>query len=350
MPTTAGSAAHPKWLKSVSVHRNQPLRRTAIAALFALGYALTVSYAVSTAGEPYVAAKKELERLEALKNETNGSSVEGDAPEQLQATASVAPTKAEAAAPPARQEWGVEWEEDDWDAPKEAAAAPATPPPTVNITSSANISGGNLTATPRPLPHEWLPSALACALLFLLATAHALFYLLCHWSVAFKTRVLFSPAREVGPGSYLCFVPYAHKGRPAIVYLTRSAFSQQLTCEFQRQKFELLPSAEVRGREDAKDIEGLDEHEWAVALIRCPDHLPVNDYVTSRGLADDDAVKAREDQFGVNMLSVPTPRFIDMYIEQLLSPLAMFQIFTSVLWLLDSVSYGFSAFQVSNLP
>ena len=43
------------------------------------------------------------------------------------------------------------------------------------------------------------------------------------------------------------------------MYLTRSAFSQQLTCEFQRQKFELLPSAEVRGREDAKDIEGLDD-------------------------------------------------------------------------------------------
>ena len=46
------------------------------------------------------------------------------------------------------------------------------------------------------------------------------------------------------------------------------------------------------------------------------------------------------------MLSVKTPRFVDLYIEQLLSPLVIFQMFCSVLWLLDAVSYGFTAFQV----
>ena len=47
------------------------------------------------------------------------------------------------------------------------------------------------------------------------------------------------------------------------------------------------------------------------------------------------------------MHSVATPRFIDLYVEQLLSPLAVFQIFCSVLWLLDAVSIGFTVFQVA---
>jgi cation-transporting ATPase 13A1 len=40
------------------------------------------------------------------------------------------------------------------------------------------------------------------------------------------------------------------------------------------------------------------------------------------------------------------PIFPHRYIEQLLSPLAIFQLFTSVLWVLDAVSLGFTAFQV----
>ena len=58
-------------------------------------------------------------------------------------------------------------------------------------------------------------------------------------------------------------------------------------------------------------------------------------------------MRAREERYGANILSAPTPRFVDLYIEQLLSPLAIFQIFCSVLWLLDAVSIGFTVFQVA---
>jgi len=57
-------------------------------------------------------------------------------------------------------------------------------------------------------------------------------------------------------------------------------------------------------------------------------------------------VRAREERYGANILSAPTPRFVDLYIEQLLSPLAIFQIFCSLLWLLDAVSIGFTVFQL----
>ena len=37
-------------------------------------------------------------------------------------------------------------------------------------------------------------------------------------------------------------------------------------------------------------------------------------------------MRAREERYGANILSAPTPRFVDLYVEQLLSPLAIFQV------------------------
>ena len=52
---------------------------------------------------------------------------------------------------------------------------------------------------------------------------------MCHWSVDFKTRCMYAPARSVQPGCFLCFKPLAHKGRPAIVKAVRSPLTEQLT-------------------------------------------------------------------------------------------------------------------------
>lgn len=324
--------AHPKWLRSVSLHESQPARRTLITSLFMAGYALSVSYCVASAGEPYAAALIERDRLEAANNASNLTA----APDEQYKPPLSPPAERLPSTPPEPVD----------PPPSNASNGDGTGPPS----NASNESNGNgtegFTPTPRPLPHEWLPNATACALLFLLATAHALFHLMCHWSVDFKTRALFSPASSVRPGCYLCFKPLPHKGRPAIVMATRSSLMQKLTCEFQRQKFEVLPAEELRGREDAGELVGLQGAEVGVALIRCPDSLPRAVYHASVGLVSEAEVKVRAEQFGDNLLSVPTPRFLDLYIEQLLSPLAMFQIFTSVLWLLDSISIGFSVFEV----
>jgi len=50
----------------------------------------------------------------------------------------------------------------------------------------------------RSLPAWWLPSAVACAALFLSLSGTALFFLLCHWLVGFKAWALFAPVNEVG--------------------------------------------------------------------------------------------------------------------------------------------------------
>ena len=193
------------------------------------------------------------------------------------------------------------------------------------------------------------PSALACALLFLSVSSHIFFYLLCHWLTNFKTRALFSPAMQ-GPavGRYLHFVPQPHKGRPAILKLTVSKHTGLLTCEYQRQRFEVLPIADALASASKADAEMAHPEgvEWAVRLTRCPIDRPHSHYSASKGHTDDAALEAAVEKYGVNVLSVATPRFIDLYVEQLLSPLVIFQLFTAALWLLDAVSYGFTIFQV----
>jgi len=70
----------------------------------------------------------------------------------------------------------------------------------------------------------------------------------------------------------------------------------------------------------------------------------VGTYHESVGLSDKEG-EASASIFGTNTLTVPTPRLLDLYKEQLVSPLVVFQIFTSILWLLDDY-WQFVVFQM----
>mmetsp|Transcript_3474 Transcript_3474/g.10969 ORF Transcript_3474/g.10969 Transcript_3474/m.10969 type:complete len:299 (-) Transcript_3474:65-961(-) len=71
-PAADMSIAHPKAnLASVTVKESLPFRRTALAAAFVVMHALTISYAISTAGVPYAAALAEQAKLDA--NKTNAT-------------------------------------------------------------------------------------------------------------------------------------------------------------------------------------------------------------------------------------------------------------------------------------
>uniref|UniRef100_A0A7S2I2T1 Cation-transporting P-type ATPase N-terminal domain-containing protein n=1 Tax=Haptolina brevifila TaxID=156173 RepID=A0A7S2I2T1_9EUKA len=228
------------------------------------------------------------------------------------------------------------------------AIGSASVAPNGSASSNGSNTTFNETKTERPLPHEWLPSALACALLFASVTANIFFFLLCHWLTSFKLQALFGLTTEPKSGRFLHFVPLPNKGRPAIVKLTVSKHTGLLTCEYQRQRFEVMPLEEALASASKSDPELIHTEgaAWAVRLTRCPIDLAHSHYVGSEGLKDKETVEATIEKFGTNVLSVPTPRFIDLYIEQLLSPLVIFQLFTSALWLLDAISYGFTIFQV----
>ena len=362
--------AHPKsTLQSVTMHDALPARRTAIAALFVACHALAVSYAVSTAGQPYLAALAQQAKLDNLTNSSGNAtaavdmdtaslafgfaSTEPEPPSQPPAVTAAkkpASTSGSSGGSFGDEAWDDSWDDDiEFGAAGGAAPTGAAPSVTVEGGGANASSSGNTTKTERPLPHEWLPSALACALLFLSVTANCLFYLLCHWSTSFKARALFAPSTSLAVGKYLHFVPLPHKGKPALVRLSSNPQTGMLMCEYQRQRFEVL-SLEEAMRSAAKsepELTATDGAQWAVRLTRCPTELRHDEYASSAGLEDEAALKAAVDKYGVNVISVPTPRFVDLYVEQLLSPLVIFQLFTSALWLLDAVSIGFTIFQVT---
>ena len=121
--------AHPKLtLSSVTVHDALPARRTAIAAFFVALHALSISYAVSTAGQPYLAALEQQWKIgnatnASLDNATNASTSAGDAVADAAAAAAEAPASDAEAAGAAAQKPAVDGGfGDEWDDPWAARA------------------------------------------------------------------------------------------------------------------------------------------------------------------------------------------------------------------------------------
>ena len=240
---------HPRSLASVALYQHQPHRQTGVASLFVIGYSIAAYFAYTTAGLPLAAALAEQVRLEALSNATaNGTATAGldGAGATLPGVGATIPATLKPPPPPpppkpAGFEWDDEAEEDGELAGLRAADAALD---AANGTSANGTSAnGTSTKKERPLPSEWLPSAAVCVGIFLLACSHALFYLMCRWSVDFRLRQLYAPATDVKPGVVVCFRPLPHKGKPMLVPLQRAPISTELCCEFQRQKWKISPSS-----------------------------------------------------------------------------------------------------------
>ena len=162
-----------------------------------------------------------------------------------------------------------------------------------------------------------------------------------------------------------CFVlvqPTAHRGRASIQSVTRSAASGRLIFHFQRQQYEFVTPDEaaavhrvVSSLDDAADhsslapsddtaLYGAGVANGGVRVVLPDVSSPVTRYLAATGLAVRD-VDAHVAQFGRNVVSIPSPSFVAMYVEQLLSPIAMFQIFCAVLWLMDAY-WQYTAFSL----
>lgn len=170
------------------------------------------------------------------------------------------------------------------------------------------------------LPSKWLPSFWVCAGTFLLGLCTALFFLFCHWSTLFKSLVFYHPTSSLLPTSILRVVPHKHRGKPALVPLVTSS-TGALHFTFQRQKYSILPTP-------TGSAVGI------VAALRCPTDLPIRHYSSTNGLGRAEIAQGQE-LHGANSFAIPMPSFGELYREQLSSPIAIFQLFCCVLWMLD---------------
>merc|ERR1711871_336844 len=329
-----------------SFHVPAQSRRTALVAVAVVMYAVTLQFAYSTAGDPYRFAVAEAERLEAEKN------------------ASVANGTLNAPFSGAASAMDLESLEED-DADIEEGAFNADDPfgsllPVVgNVTFvEANETDTNTTANSgRPLPSPYLPSALATFALFSAVVLHALFHLLCHWLFWFRAAALFSVTTKVDAGVSVLMQPPTNHGKADLCTVSRSSRTNRLVFTFQRQLYEIVHLSSKNGEpqeEDESCKSGFSEPDnanplipvlntggdYAVRLVAYPVAERVKHYVRHGGLGGratggNDDVISRLGHYGNNSMTIAAPKFFDLLKQQLLSPVSMFQIFTSILWMLD---------------
>lgn len=178
------------------------------------------------------------------------------------------------------------------------------------------------------LPPSYLPSAWACLALFSLLTAHALFYLLCHWIVDFKAYFLFVKETKLSEKSFLLITPPPNRGKPALAPVHKAAVSGTLQVDFQRQAYLYVPPSSLGAA--AKDFKN-----GLLTLSSSPVDLPLLHYWKSTGHRSEMEIEQQQEKWGKNHLAVQIPSFLELLQLQLLSPLAMFQVFCAILWLLD---------------
>eukprot|EP01061_Rhynchopus_euleeides_P046827 TRINITY_DN9076_c1_g2_i1.p1 TRINITY_DN9076_c1_g2~~TRINITY_DN9076_c1_g2_i1.p1 ORF type:complete len:1488 (+),score=730.92 TRINITY_DN9076_c1_g2_i1:464-4465(+) len=181
----------------------------------------------------------------------------------------------------------------------------------------------------KALPSEYLPSAGAASMIFVLICGHILFHLLCYWHVGFRASFLFSPADAVVEGVYALIKTLPHHGKPDMALVARNPVSRKLTLEFQRRKYEFMEDGEDVGDAELVGATG----RGAVVAVSPSLSSPLSFY-TMKGLSTDRA-KELFDVYGENRLSIRTPTLFEMWSSQLISPVPVFQFFCSVLWMLD---------------
>lgn len=180
------------------------------------------------------------------------------------------------------------------------------------------------------LPPEFLPDFWPTFFLICVLIAHALLELSQHWSVDIRCTINFVHLGDntaLVPGNYAKIVPSDERGEVELVPVVASV-SQEEPClffDFQKLRYKI--------------VEGDDLVEPVLADITAP----VSDYLSAGGYVDTHSIEASRENFGFNKCDIPMPDFLDLYMNQVLRPMCVFQLFTNALWLLDE-AWNFAVF------
>ena len=361
---------HPKSIDSVRIYAPSPAKRYGLMTLAFVAYAASLTACYRTAGVPYA---KALEEGKALDDQDHARLAQKAA----QHSAKLQRQKAQKLV-----ELIVDQQIDDADnktkanserkkaekALKDAAllaehtmASIKRSENKTDLELAIEIFGEDYVPEPekeddRSLPSKRLPSAAACLFLFLVLTFHALYHLMCRWVVPFKAYTLFTASTQMNNRAYALILPKKHKGRPSLCPVRSARVGAGLVIDYQRQLYEYWGPEEDQYETDDESVDIVEEEEDVIGKgkehgslrkVTPPLTLAVAHYATAEGLDARSAESARE-RYGKNVVEVRVPGFLELYREQLLSPIAMFQVFTSLLWLLDAYwqYVGFTLFSI----
>lgn len=155
---------------------------------------------------------------------------------------------------------------------------------------------------------------------------HILSFLSQHWSVSVRMIVSWSRVHQIDSsnlgknlGIYVKLVPQPHRGKADLVPL--SIDHGRLNFRFHNRMYEYNPEKNIFER------------------VEYPVDLPLSHYTKAARspsiIINESTAGELTHRFGRNVLELPCPKFLDLYLESLLSPFFIFQLFCMVLWMLD---------------
>ncbi|KAG3247473.1 Manganese-transporting ATPase 4 [Phytophthora idaei] len=298
-PTMGKPDAPPQWtgksIRKLSLHRRRVNPMNLGYGLehipFLFLYAYLLYHCFLTAGEPYAQAMRELEE--------QGLTIPGsvDAPGQDGGLAAAMLSQGSV-----------------------REAAPAAP--TVNYTAMLEQEREG-----PPLPNPFLPGIVP--LLYLLGTVmtHGLMLLFQIWSVRVKAFIKYTPVTSLDEATFVMVVPRSFKGKSSIVEIIRPKHADGTSAGH---PYFLFQKHKYVAEEEAGDKGGV-----LFRKLKAPTTEVVKFYLESRGLSSEHEIEAQLDLYGKNEFSIPQPNFVDMFKQQLLEPLTVFQIFSVCLYMLD---------------
>ena len=174
-----------------------------------------------------------------------------------------------------------------------------------------------------PVPNDLLPDFWALLVLTVVFILHALLWFVQRWwipaLVAIKYRA--TPDGLLHLGHYAYIQPKEHQGAAAIVKMNKSTMANSVCCfTFQRQQY---------------DVKACHSGAQVVEPLAFPVGLPLKEYAAMNGFSNHRQLEFARDRFGTNDLNLPCPSFRETFLNQILGPVPVFQMFCTCLWLLD---------------
>ncbi|ELP85651.1 cation-transporting ATPase 13a1, putative [Entamoeba invadens IP1] len=156
-------------------------------------------------------------------------------------------------------------------------------------------------------------STASIVLLFVVLVFHVLLYLNTEWSTKFNIRINYNPVATVDQATHAY---YKTKTENCLTTLIKT--EQSISVFFSFKKYIYNPTKN------------------AFFPLEYPNKNMLKEYTMSQSLTSAVAEEKNE-YYGLNKCTIPIPSFMELYKEQIVQPFFAFQVFCSVLWMLDDM-------------
>lgn len=155
----------------------------------------------------------------------------------------------------------------------------------------------------------------------LLVSSHAIIWLLPRWNLDMKVLFQFQKVNNLKDATHILMKAKASHGMSEISSFEAS--QGQLSFKYQKRKFTWN-----------KELQ-----KFSPPVFFADDEkLTIKDLKSSKGLSND-VIPILLKNYGKNIFDIPIPTFIELFVEHMLAPFFIFQLFSISLWLMDEMWY-----------